>query len=477
MDAHSRVRYMLHKCNRARREHVASNMLFYIWNLLTKDKSVNIYVNIFFVYCAFFAMSFVYIYSKVFFEYAKETNMGGKEEALKKQQKQTQSEWLSKREDYTEEGNKFNVEAYGGQGEAQSLIKRYEQLTTLTDEQKEIIRNNVPEAPKFKVLTKAEYKKKNFIKKWKYNGKVKDYKKARKEYYAKAEKKKEKNSEGVAKFLNLRKKMEKYVDDAKEIEAYQSEEMGGYYKPIEATPEAMMKEYNRMAEDKKYQEIESATAQKEWQIYKNDTDFVESIGQYTDTTRYLGINSTLRKGQVPDENNATGKLIKGIDQGFTKKKLNRDLVVRRGVGKNSFSILGKMLNIQIDGQFSVDALRGEIQKKLDSKQEVIFEDKGYVSTSLPSSTANFPAGGIITPYKAGVELVILVHKGTKAINLSGKSKFSKEQELLLNRGTKFRLVGADMADDHKAICGANGSWTIYLETVPSQEEGIKKEVA
>ena len=29
MDAHSRVRYLLHKCNRARREHVASNMLFH----------------------------------------------------------------------------------------------------------------------------------------------------------------------------------------------------------------------------------------------------------------------------------------------------------------------------------------------------------------------------------------------------------------------------------------------------------------
>ena len=26
----SRVMYMLHKCNRARREHVASNMLFYL---------------------------------------------------------------------------------------------------------------------------------------------------------------------------------------------------------------------------------------------------------------------------------------------------------------------------------------------------------------------------------------------------------------------------------------------------------------
>ena len=29
MDAHSRVWYLLHKCNRARREHVASNMLFH----------------------------------------------------------------------------------------------------------------------------------------------------------------------------------------------------------------------------------------------------------------------------------------------------------------------------------------------------------------------------------------------------------------------------------------------------------------
>ena len=36
MDAHSRVWYLLHKCNRARRKHVASNMLIYIDE--TKDK-------------------------------------------------------------------------------------------------------------------------------------------------------------------------------------------------------------------------------------------------------------------------------------------------------------------------------------------------------------------------------------------------------------------------------------------------------
>ncbi len=31
MDAHSRVRYMLHKCNRARRENAASGILFYAY--------------------------------------------------------------------------------------------------------------------------------------------------------------------------------------------------------------------------------------------------------------------------------------------------------------------------------------------------------------------------------------------------------------------------------------------------------------
>ena len=38
MDAHSRDRNMLHKCNRARREHVASNMLS--WHMALDVKIV-----------------------------------------------------------------------------------------------------------------------------------------------------------------------------------------------------------------------------------------------------------------------------------------------------------------------------------------------------------------------------------------------------------------------------------------------------
>ena len=38
MDAHSRVWYLLHKCNRARREHVASNMLFQVSTLTYERK-------------------------------------------------------------------------------------------------------------------------------------------------------------------------------------------------------------------------------------------------------------------------------------------------------------------------------------------------------------------------------------------------------------------------------------------------------
>ena len=40
MDAHSRVWYLLHKCNRARREHVASNMLFQLYYECVKQTAV-----------------------------------------------------------------------------------------------------------------------------------------------------------------------------------------------------------------------------------------------------------------------------------------------------------------------------------------------------------------------------------------------------------------------------------------------------
>ena len=46
MDAHSRVRYMLHKCNRARREHVASNMLFYISSQPVLDSQLLMHLSL-----------------------------------------------------------------------------------------------------------------------------------------------------------------------------------------------------------------------------------------------------------------------------------------------------------------------------------------------------------------------------------------------------------------------------------------------
>ena len=51
----------------------------------------------------------------------------------------------------------FDESFQGGQTEADALIERYSKKTKLSDEEKEILRNNVPEAPSFPLLKREQY--------------------------------------------------------------------------------------------------------------------------------------------------------------------------------------------------------------------------------------------------------------------------------------------------------------------------------
>ena len=254
------------------------------------------------------------------------------------------------------------------------------------------------------------------------------------------------------------------------VKEYQSK---GYYPNVESNMKAIQDEYNAMKDKKDYQKAEESLAKDDWGRVQEDEDFKNAISAYTGDG-FRKINGALRNGKdISPESGDTGKKIYAMDKVFNKSKLNRSLVVRRGVGDNSFKIFANMLGIEFK---SVDQLREAVKQKMDKNKDICITDKGYMSTSLPFSETKFPAGGI-TGRNPGVEFVILVHKGTKAINVSPNSEFSKEKELLLNRGTKLRIVDAKMGADNNPICGATGPWTIYLETVPSAEEGIKREVA
>ena len=76
-----------------------------------------------------------------------------------------------------------------------------------------------------------------------------------------------------------------------------------------------------------------------------------------------------------------------------------------------------------------------------------------------------------------MEFIILVKKGTKAVNMTPLSNNVHENELLLKPGTKFKLVDADTNGTADIINGAPGSWKVYLTTIPSEENGVLKEAS
>ncbi|MCR5486284.1 MAG: hypothetical protein K6F35_02005 [Lachnospiraceae bacterium] len=86
----------------------------------------------------------------------------------------------------------------------------------------------------------------------------------------------------------------------------------------------------------------------------------------------------------------------------------------------------------------------------------------------------------------GIEFVILVKKGTPALSVSQvglMGQQASEEELIIGADTKFRVVRAffnDGKDEAKEgdgegagdiLKGHKGSWKIYLETIPSADDG------
>ena len=401
--------------------------------------------------------------------------MGDSKEELKQKQ-QTDYEYFSVKDEQFRNENKFNVNAYGGNAEADQIIKRYNQLTTLTTEQIQTIKDNIPAGPKFTVLNEADYKKKFFITRWKYDGKVKSYNKARKAYFQKVNNKDDKKAEGIKKYIKLRRKLDKMIDAEKQLEEYRKKENGGFYKTINANKGDIQAEYDRMENEERYQEAEKELVEKDWERVKDSEGFTEAVKSYTGMG-FMAINSKLRRNSPITDETEAGRNIQALDKAFAKSKLNRDLVVRRGVGNRSFSIFAGMLGLKYEGTNKLRQQVSEmIEKKNKTGEDIVISDKAYMSTSYPDSEAAFKAGGL-SGNMAGVEFVILVRKGTKALSLTTNSEFKKEKELLLDRGTKLRVIDAKMDDNNKPICGSKGSWTVYLETVPSSEEGIKREVA
>lgn len=142
----------------------------------------------------------------------------------------------------------------------------------------------------------------------------------------------------------------------------------------------------------------------------------QALKVYTHAGSYP-VNDYLRNGTLPQDSkyaNATPVrdeedlhgAIKGMDSAFDKASLDKDTTVFRGVDRNAWAKISQ-------------ANVGDI-----------IEDKGFASTSLAKVTSSS-----LSNY-----MKIKVPQGAKAIPLDGVVANRTKGEILLARGTQFRVV-------------------------------------
>ena len=415
-------------------------------------------------------------------------------ELQKKKQKQEFGKILGQKEVDSYEKHLFDVDKYGGSQEAEALIQKYEKKITLSENDKRILRNNVPPAPAFDVMRKEQYDKKGCWKKKKYRQKVKEYYESREKYYTSKDKTKEgKLSKGML-FAQKRAELEERFATAGLISGKTEQKEEELFKPDDpGTLEQALEDLKKTEE--KYKDVEGLFDEIDDDMYSIDEAYQnrrdnpevikaeEEIGRkqcevHMSTHRsfdhvvkrycfseYNSINKKLRKG---------GNIDSSVESAINVMKMhktNRDMVVRRGV--KNLNTIAFMMGLNNAGEINSEDLKSMLKEKFESGEKIIVSEKGFMSTALPHAKKNFDAGST----NLGIEFMILLKKGTSAVNVSSRSAFKEEEEILLAPGTKFEIVDMQLDGDAEIYHGNKKSWKIYLKTIPDSKEGIRKEAA
>lgn len=318
--------------------------------------------------------------------------------------------------------------------------KRAQLRSTLTEEEKARLNAFTPPPPDFvplkehEVASLGKWKKKSYLaKKAAYDERVKQWEKQ----------------------TNFKKETVQMSIDAQRL--------GDTWPTLEATPDAMDLALKRNALDQtELNEISNL----EYKVWLREGG-VEAREALINLERYMqetfvanDMNSTLRQGGPPQS--FLGSAAIQAKNALTKKKMTRDIVSRRGVGSDA---LAGMMGIG----GTPEQAKALLQQKLSAGEEVILTEKGFCSTSIRAN-AGYASSGI--------EFIILTRKGTSAIDFSNHGSRDTEKELLINAGTKFRVVKAFFNDGTPGSqrdvlmeqSKGKNSWKIYLETIPQGDD-------
>lgn len=405
------------------------------------------------------------------------------EEATKKKQS---LRYTDAKKYYGEEFKEQKLEFSEGRTEVEDEILRLRAVYGLSSEEVDALNTASKDVPSFPMYSDKTVDKMSW-------GKRKDYKKDKKAYLASKKKWEEggvkaqwdravqraingKTAREEMRTVALSQKLLTTVnsemnmaEDRKEIDRLTRENQA-LYPTVEATPDAMDEALRHMDSPEVLQ-VERELSQHERDLIRHRNFAGETALLYymTQTAMCNQMNNYFRKDkgdEAKEKRNFIGKSNgDALHTSMSALSLSRDLVTRRGAGKDAIAhMIG--LTPNASGGFDMEAVKRELTRRFNEEKPFICSDKGFVSTAA-GEKVGYSANG-------NIEFVILSRKGTRAANVSNGG-YESEREVLLDAGTQFKVVGLffndsnDPESQREITLGDKGAWKIYLETIPQTD--------
>lgn len=189
----------------------------------------------------------------------------------------------------------------------------------------------------------------------------------------------------------------------------------------------------------------------EWSDWESDLVGKErqSVRAYTSSDSYIGMNARLR----------------GLEP--TAAEVKKAAVFDRHVANLDSALARPSATVPADVQ-AYRSMAGSMGKKLNeayergalmgSERGARFVDRGFVSTTLDQGTFHTAGDWKNSPISERVVLNINLRRGQKGAYVGGLSTHPREAEIILPRGTRFEVVGAERQ-------GAKGVLHLTVEVV------------
>lgn len=198
---------------------------------------------------------------------------------------------------------------------------------------------------------------------------------------------------------------------------------------------------------------------------KKNATVAKAVKHYTGSA-YGAMNGYLRgKDKVSSKIKSETDLMRNA---MKKQYLRHTMVTRRSAGANCLPFMLGCSNLRQ----AIDKLKAY---KPGESEPIFMEEKGFCSTAVGTRDQSSPA------FYNHVEFIIRLPKGTEALPISETKleSYKGEREILLNAGTRFRLLEYQTlnADQQQQQYPSEYAHTrpiikIYMEAIPQHDAGV-----